>query len=49
MTAVNVEHAFAGALGISEGQRGDVNDADYVRSGKIRHLADALAKGRFLV
>jgi len=44
MKAVNVEHAFAGALGISEGQRNDVNDADYVRSGKPRHLAEALAK-----
>ena len=44
MTAVDIEHAFAGALGISEGQRNDVNDADYVRSGKPRHLADALGK-----
>jgi hypothetical protein len=44
MNAVDVEHAFASALGISEGQRNDVNDADYVRSGKPKHLATALAK-----
>lgn len=44
MTAVDVEHCFAPALGISEGQRNDVNDADYVRSGKPGHLARALEK-----
>jgi hypothetical protein len=44
MRAVNVEHAFAGALGIPEGQRDDVNDADYVRSGKLSHLTKAIAK-----
>jgi hypothetical protein len=44
MNAVNIEHAFAHPLGIPEGQRNDVNDADYVRSGKPTHLATALAK-----
>jgi len=44
MRAVNIEHSFAHPLGISEGQRNDVNDADYVRSGKPSHLAAALGK-----
>jgi hypothetical protein len=38
MRAVHIEHSFAHPLGISEGQRNDVNDADYVRSGKPSHL-----------
>ncbi len=42
--ALHVEHSFAHALGIGEGQRNDVNDADYVRSGKLAHLARALKK-----
>lgn len=44
MRAVHIEHSFAHALGIPEGQRNDVNDADYVRSGKPSHLADALGR-----
>ena len=44
MRAVHIEHSFAHALGIPEGPRNDVNDADYVRSGKPSHLASALAK-----
>ena len=40
----DVEHSFAHALGIGEGQRNDVNDADYVRSGKLAHLARAISR-----
>ena len=44
MDAVQVERLFAGALGIEMGKRGDVNDADYVRSGDPKYLVAALDK-----
>ena len=44
MDAVRAEHKFAYALGIEMGQRGDVNDADYIRSGKPEYLIKALDK-----
>jgi hypothetical protein len=42
MDAVRIEHFFAHALGIEEGKRGEVNDADYVRSGEPKYLVRAL-------
>ena len=46
MDAVRIEHFFAHALGIELGKRGEVNDADYVRSGKPQYLAGALRKAQ---
>lgn len=44
MDAVRIEHLFADALGVERGKRGDVNDADYVRSGQAKYLVKALNK-----
>jgi hypothetical protein len=44
MDAVRAEHLFAGPLEIEVGMRGDVNDADRIRSQKPELLAAALAK-----
>ncbi len=40
--AVNIETAFGDILGISCGQRGQVNDADIFRSGERDALSDLL-------
>jgi len=44
MDAVHIEHIYARALGIQAGKRGDVNDADGIRSGKPEYLVEALDK-----
>jgi len=44
MDAVQVEHIFASALGIEIGKRGDVNDADLIRSGEAKYLIESLNK-----
>jgi hypothetical protein len=44
MDAVRIEHFLAHALGIEVGKRGEVNDADYVRSGEPKYLVRALEK-----
>ena len=43
MDAVHFEHRFAEVLGIEPGQRGEINDADRVRSCKPEDLAEVLS------
>ena len=44
MDVVQIEYQFADALGIQRGKRGDVNDADAIRSAQSKYLVKAAKK-----
>ncbi len=44
MDAVRVEHALAGILGVKMGKRGEVNDADAIRSAEAKYFIAAVIK-----